>query len=236
MRHFAIVVLSAMLPFCLLNLATRSAHADDVDGTPGPAPVLVPAPPPGAVLVPIQEEPKLKQYVIEVNPLALSIDRYSIQGEYLPAVHHALTINPFYTDATISATADGETADLGSVKGGGVELGYRYYTGVKGPNGFFVGPSLLFGRYKESVTNTDINGQGQTTNTTEADSFTSVGGAIDIGGQGVVGPGIVIGGGFGLQYTKNSKATNTDNFNVTSAIIAGGGVRPRFLFTVGYAF
>jgi hypothetical protein len=235
MRHFAVVVLSAMLPFSLLNLATRSAHAadDDAADAPGPAPVLVPAPPPGAVLVPLREEPPLKQWAIELNPLATAIDRYSIQGEYLPAVHHALTLNPFYTSATITASVNGETDDLGSVKGGGAELGYRYYTGVKGPNGFFVGPSLLFARYRESVTVVDSQGNASVA----ADSFTSIGGAIDIGGQGVVGPGIVVGGGFGLQYTTNSKTVaNTDNFNLTSALIAGGGVRPRFLFTIGYAF
>jgi len=39
-----------------------------------------------------------------------------------------------------------------------------------------------------------------------------------------------------LQYTKTSKDINTDNLNLASAIVAGGGVRPRFLFSVGYAF
>ena len=76
----------------------------------------------------------------------------------------------------------------------------------------------------------------QSLNGASSDSFTSVGGAIDIGGQGVIGPGIVIGGGFGLQWTKTSKSIDTNNLNLASAIIAGGGTRPRFLFTVGYAF
>ncbi len=227
MRKFAVVLVSSLFPFSLLSFATQSALAQDNAAAPAESPVLVPAPPPGAVLVPIQEAPPLKQYVIELNPLATTIGRYSIQAEYLPAVHHAITLNPFYTHATLTVTggnADGSDLDAGSLSGFGGELGYRFYTGVKGPNGFYVGPSAIFASYSQS-----LNGQS-------SDSFTSFGGAIDIGGQGVVGPGIVIGGGFGLQWTKTSKDIDTNNLNLASAVIAGGGTRPRFLFTVGYAF
>jgi hypothetical protein len=229
MRSFARVFVSTLVPFGLLTLVASSAFAQD-DDTPAPAPVLVPVAPPGAVLVPVQEAPVLKQYVIEFNPLATAIGRYSIQGEYLPAVHHAITLNPFYTHAGV--TVNGQ--DEGSVGGFGGELGYRFYTGVKGPNGFFVGPSFLFASYKENG-GLAVDSQGNLTNAGST-SFTSVGGAIDIGGQGVIGPGIVVGGGFGLQWTKTSKSVDTDNLNLASAIIAGGGTRPRFLFTVGYAF
>jgi hypothetical protein len=223
MRKSAVVLLSTLLPLSLLSLNAQNAFAQD-DASAPPAAAPPPGPPPGAVLVPIQEEPELKQYVIEVNPLATAISRYSIQGEYLPAVHHALTLNPFYTHAGITVSDGTTDVNLGSVSGLGGELGYRYYTGRKGPNGFFVGPSFLFASYKRTIDGApDV-------------SFTSVGGAIDIGGQGVIGPGIVIGGGFGLQWTKTSKDTDTNNYNVASAIIAGGGTRPRFLFTVGYAF
>ena len=65
-------------------------------------------------------------------------------------------------------------------------------------------------------------------------SFTTIGGALDIGGQAVIGPGVVIGGGFGLQYTEASKSFA--DLPLTAAILAGGGVRPRFLFSVGYSF
>jgi hypothetical protein len=225
MRKFAVVLVSTLFPCSLLTLATQNALADDTDSAaPDAAPALVPVPPPGAVLVPVQEAPPLKQFAIELNPLATIIGRYSIQGEYLPAVHHALTLNPFYTHAAATATVNGTEVDLGSLSGFGGELGYRFYTGQKGPNGFYVGPSFLMASYSQSYS-------GQS-----SDSFTSIGGAIDFGGQGVVGPGIVIGGGFGLQWTKTSKSIDTDNLNLASAIIARGGTRPRFLFTVGYAF
>jgi hypothetical protein len=226
MRKFVAVLVSTLIPFSLL--ATQTAFAQDADGDAAAQPqAVLPPPPPGAILVPVQEAPPFKQYVIELNPLATFIGRYSIQGEYLPAVHHAITLNPFYTHASITISngnADGSDLNAGSLSGFGGELGYRYYTGVKGPNGFYVGPSFLFSSYSQS-----LDGQS-------SDSFTSVGGAIDIGGQGVVGPGIVVGGGFGLQWTKTSKDIDTNNLNLASAVIAGGGTRPRFLFTIGYAF
>ena len=227
MRKFDLVR-CALVSTSLLALWPASAFAQD-EGEPAQPQATVPPPPPGAVLVPIQQEPgpdDYKHFSIVANPLALTIGRYSVQVEWLPALHHALTLNPFYTHVSAGTlTTNGVDEDLGTFSGGGAELGYRFYSGKKGPNGFFVGPSVLFGDYSQS------GGGGSN------GSFTSVGGAIDIGGQGVVGPGIVIGGGFGLQWTKNSKDYgSTSDLNWASAIVAGGGTRPRFLFTVGYAF
>lgn len=226
MRNLGLVR-AALLSVSMLALWPASAFAQDDAAPPEAAPP--PPPPPGAVLVPIQQPQNpddYKHFAVVLNPLATTIGRYSIQGEWLPAMHHALTLNPYYTHATITV----DNVDEGSLSGFGGELGYRYYTGSKGPNGFFVGPSVLFGSYSQSY-------NGSFAGTNGNSSFTSVGGAIDIGGQGVVGPGIVIGGGFGLQWTKTSKDIgSTDGLNLASAIIAGGGTRPRFLFTVGYAF
>lgn len=53
-------------------------------------------------------------------------------------------------------------------------------------------------------------------------------------GQAVVGPGIVIGGGFGVQYTKATEDFEDQPF--AAAILAGGGFRPRFLLSAGFAF
>lgn len=233
MRKFAVVFVSTLFPFSLLTLATQSALASDPDtdapaDEPAQARAVVPPPPPGAVLVPVQEEPPYKSFAIIANPLAIFIGRYSVQFEYLPALHHALTLNPFYTHAGINING----VDFGTVSGGGAELGYKFYTGRKGPNGFFVGPSILFGTYSQSGGVVDAT-NGTTSPST---SFINYGGAIDLGGQAVVGPGIVIGGGFGLQWTKNNKALNTKDFNTAANIVAGGGTWPRFLFTLGYAF
>jgi len=224
MRSFAVVLVSTLFPFSLLNLATQNALADESDAE-APPPAAAPAPPPGAVLVPIQEaEQPFKQWAIIANPLGIFMGRYSLQAEYLPALHHAITLNPFYNHTPIKVTSNGTEQDLGSLSGFGAELGYKFYSGKKGPNGFFVSPSFLFASYSSTMTGEPNK------------SFTSMGGAIDIGGQGVIGDGFIIGGGFGLQWTKTSEDINTENLNVASAVIAGGGTRPRFLFTIGYAF
>jgi len=231
MRSFAVVLISTLLPFSLFSLATQSAAADEPDAQAAPAAEAAPAaatpaaaPSGGLVLVPIQEAPEPKHIAIVLNPIGLFVGRYSITGEYLPALHHAITLTPFYTHAPVKLTVEGQEFDAGSLYGGGAELGYKFYTGLKGPNGFFVSPSFLFGSYTQSLEGT------------KSDSFTSFGGAVDVGGQAVIGSGFVIGGGFGMQWTKTSKEIDIENLNFASAIIAGGGLRPRFLFTVGYAF
>lgn len=177
-----------------------------------------------------REEP-LKALAIEFNPLALTIGRLSANVEYLPAPHHALVVNPYYVSVNADVTVtdfEGERVTYeDNFSGGGAELGYRMYTGSRGPNGFFVGPSFLFGAYNSSDSDfTDTEGR----------SFTSYGFAVDIGGQGVIGPGIVVGGGFGLQYTKVSGDTPGLDLPLAAEILVGGGVRPRFLLSVGYAF
>jgi hypothetical protein len=227
MRRSAVVLISTLFPFSLLSLATQSAFAADEPDAEAPPAAEAPAqPPPGAVLVPIDDaaQQPYKQFAIIANPLGVFLGRYSIEAEYLPALHHAITLNPFYDHTPVKATVNGVETDLGSLNGFGAELGYKFYTGKKGPNGFFVGPSFLFASYKSSMSGYPDK------------SFTSVGGAIDIGGQAVIGDGFVIGGGFGLQWTKTSEEIDTENLNLASAVIAGGGTRPRFLFTIGYAF
>jgi hypothetical protein len=171
----------------------------------------------------VDDDADMKRFAIAANPLGIAIGRYSIQGEYLLARHHAVTLNPFFAYAPVEING----VDGGSLTGFGGELGYRFYSG-KGPTGFFAGPSFIFASYSQSAPSNVPNAS--------SDSFTAVGGAVDIGGQAVVGPGIVLGGGFGLQYTANSKDIATENLNLASAVIAGGGVRPRFLLTLGYAF
>lgn len=224
MRRFAVVLVSTLFPFSLLSLATQSALAaePEADAPAADAPAADAAPAPA--LVPLEDAAgEFRQFAILANPLALSIGRYSVQVEYLPALHHAIVLNPVYTHAPVKYTANGQEIDAGSLNGFGGEIGYKFYTGKKGPNGFYVGPSFLFASYSSSLTGTPNK------------SFTSIGGALDVGGQAVLG-GFTIGGGFGLQVTKTSEEIDTENFNFAASIIAGGGWRPRALFTIGYAF
>jgi hypothetical protein len=176
----------------------------------------------------VDDDADMKRFAIAANPLGIAIGRYSIQGEYMLARHHAVTANPFFAYAPVTATVNGQEADLGSLTGFGGELGYRFYSGSKGMTGFYAGPSFIFASYTQSAPSNVPNAS--------SDSFTAIGGAVDIGGQAVIGSGFVLGGGFGLQYTANSKDINTDNLNLASAVIAGGGIRPRFLLSAGYAF
>jgi hypothetical protein len=228
MRKVPAILLGATLALSLAHARVASAAEDDApaaDAAAAPAPVA--APPPAAP-PPASEEAEMRHAAIIFNPLAVFIGRYSIQGEYLPAMHHALTLNPFYTSVDGGST---NGISLGKFSGFGGELGYKFYTGSKGPNGFFIGPSLLFASYKQTGACLGL------TNCANApsSSFTSLGFALDFGGQGVIG-GFVIGGGFGIQSTHNSINIATDSLSFGSAIIAGGGLRPRFLLTVGYAF
>jgi hypothetical protein len=172
-------------------------------------------------------KPSFKSFALEANPLAAAIGRYSIQGEWLPAVHHAIVLNPHFdrVNANVSESIGGGSASFSEgFTGFGSELGYRFYTGEKGPNGFYVGPSLLVAHYSTSA-----GGQSGA-------SFSSIGAAVDAGGQWVIGPGVVVGFGVGLQYSSVSQDASTNGLPLAAAVIAGSGFRPRALLTVGYAF
>ena len=240
MRRLHSLSVSFAVLSAFLVLTSREARAD---GTPSQPPNQPPKGTPTSTTTTTSAEPpstlpadadrvkrkhdddELKNISLTANPLGLLIGRYSIQGEFLPAPHHAITLNPFF--AHVPLTVNG--IDLGSLNGFGGELGYKFYSSSNGPAGFYVAPSFLFGSYSQSDT-VGLNGT-----TVAGHSFTSIGGAIDIGGQAVVGPGVVIGGGFGLQYTKTSESI-TGDLNWSSNAVAGGGLRPRFLLSVGYAF
>jgi hypothetical protein len=218
-RLLSVLVSSAVFSFGLLAVTAGDARADEPTTQPAGAAAS------GEKPQPKDDAEDIKHISLELNPLGVAIGRYSIQGEYMLAKHHAVTLNPFFNHTPVTYTVNGKDIDGGSLNGFGGEAGYRFYTGSRGANGFFVGPSFLFGAYSA-----DAPGGAQST------SFTSVGGALDLGGQAIIGPGVVIGAGAGLQYTKTSKDLNTDNLNAAPSAIAGGGFRPRFLLAVGYSF
>ena len=43
----------------------------------------------------------------------------------------------------MTVTSNGKEVDAGSLNGFGGELGYRWYSSSKRPEGFYVGPSLV---------------------------------------------------------------------------------------------
>jgi hypothetical protein len=177
-------------------------------------------------------EPAPKQFAITTNPLNLIINRYGLNFEYQPTLHHGLIVSPHYDSVSFDATSvlsvNGTTESIGyrnSYSGFGAEIGYRFYSGYRGFNGFFAGPSLLLATYKTSG-----NTEGGNVNS----SFSSIGWAWEVGGQAQLGGGFIIGGGGGMQYTKVSK--KMEDLPWAAAIIAGGGWRPRVLLNLGYAF
>ena len=171
-----------------------------------------------------------KSLSLTANPLAIIVARGSLNVEYLPAVHHAIALTP-YVDAEIGPWClfscsgsepnirDGET---------GVELGYRFYGGHKGANGFYVGPSLILG-YNIS--------------------FPSlvVGGAIDIGAQHIFDNGFTIGAGGGFMFrhsvdkgsasnpSSGGSSENSDNDHQVNTRTASDFGMFRVLFTIGYS-
>lgn len=230
MRIASFLLSSAM--FSAFSMAVFAGEAHAQDNAPGAAPPAITQAPATRERPNVEDtDDDYKHFTVGLNPLGVAIGRYSLQGEYLPAKHHAITLNPFFAHAPVTVTVNGQDVDAGSLNGFGGELGYRFYTGSKGSNGFFIGPSFLFASYSQSAPSGTNTGASSS-----SDSFTSVGGALDIGGQAIIGPGIVVGGGFGLQYTSTSQDIDTENLNLASAVIAGGGIRPRFLMTVAYAF
>ncbi len=221
--------LSVVLSLGLLAFTASEARADEPGARGASSSAAAPAA--GEQPAPKDEAEDVKHIALELNPLGFAIGRYSLQGEYLLARHHAITLTPFFAHASVKSTVNGVDIDGGSLSGFGGELGYRFYTGNKGANGFFIGPSVLFASYSASAPT------GVTAAAASSDSsFTSLGGAVDLGGQLLIGPGVVLGLGAGVQYTTTTKDVDTTNLNFASAALAGHGVRPRFLLAVGYSF
>lgn len=159
---------------------------------------------------------------VEWNPLGIFVGgRLSFQGEIVPSEHHALELSANFVHTT-SDVAIGNSATIQQTfTGAGGEVGYRYYTGRRGPNGFFVGPSFIAGLYNASLPQNE-------------QSFSNIGIAVDVGLQKIFFEHLVVGGGVGLQWTTVSH--DFADLPTNASIIAGGGLKPRLLLALGYAF
>jgi hypothetical protein len=94
------------------------------------------------------------------------IGTFGANFEYLRARHHAVVVSLFYHKT--NWTEGGI-----DMNGAGIEAGYRYYTGSKGANGLFVGPSLVV------VKRLDLIEQGRPDDPIGTLSY---GVALDVGG------------------------------------------------------
>jgi hypothetical protein len=166
---------------------------------------------------------RLRHFAVNGNPLALMIGRFSGDLQWLPVGTHALVLSPWalYSDSTVTPLAAGDTR---TQTGFGSELGYRYYTGSRGANGFFLGGGAIAGYTNATAGFATKNYVSSQTVYEPAESFVFLGGFVDVGVQGILDSGLLVGGGLGLQMTKQLASS------------ASLDVEPRLLFTLGYAF
>jgi hypothetical protein len=168
------------------------------------------------------ERGKYNPFSIELNPLGFVVGgRASINLEYAPVTHHALVLSPHFVNTTSEIAVSEDRMNTQTFTGGGAELGYRYYSGTRGINGIFVGPSIIGGYF-----NANLPG-GNT-------GFTNVGLAVDVGYQEVFFDHLVLGAGIGAEYLRVSERFG--DLPAAPSAIATTGLKPRLLAQAGYAF
>jgi hypothetical protein len=173
----------------------------------------------------LDEGVPFKSVAIEGNPLGLIIGRYSADLEYLPAPHHALHFTPVGYFA-LPGVAD-------EITGFGVEVGYRWYSGLNGPHGFYLGASFV------ALSLQYIHGAlpGVPLDSPEDTPYVQLGGAIDAGYQIVILGNLAAGIGVGAQYTVDTTPPTWEYQNhALHDLLYGQGLRPRILLSVGAAF
>lgn len=203
---------------CFANVASAQ------DAAPGGAPAASAAPAPAAPAGrdkhrgdDDEDEEELKHFALTINPLSLILTRVGINVEYMLAKHHGLILNPYFQSISV-----GDAPLKTTYTNFGAELGYRFYTGSRGANGFFVGPFAMF-------MSSSVKAE---TGTTSAESSISIyGGGLDLGGQHVFRNGFTIGAGAGVMYLTASETNAKD-----STFFKVSGVLPRVLFTLGWSF
>jgi hypothetical protein len=173
----------------------------------------------------IPEGEPMKTAAIEANPLGLAIGLFSANLEYVFRPHSAVVLSPHYYFA-VPGVSD-------QLTGGGVELGYRYYTGLYGPHGFFLGGSLTYGAYRYvhrvpfDTTGLDLP---------DDTSYDALGGAVDAGYQILLHEHIVVGAGAGLMYRYFDAQPTFETYqHGLHELLYGSGLRPRVLLSFGGA-
>jgi hypothetical protein len=213
--------------------------------TPVAAAASEPPPPPADTPVDVvihDARPPTRMVSVEWNPLSLIIGKLSanvlVNLDVLRAIaglppskaidHSVIVVAPFYISTTTWPiyTFDDQGASTQlpqqSFSGFGGELGYRYYTGIGGPRGFFAGPSLILGA---------MNAKAQNGSSTD---YLDIGGALDIGYELLVMDSVALTLGVGAQYTAPDKSIPNQQF--PADFYANAKVAPRALASIGWAF
>jgi hypothetical protein len=207
---------------------------------PAPPPPPPPPPPPASkieltnkdkVLVPHAEAPR--RLSIELNPLSIAGGRYGLNVEVAPFVHHVLvgsayyqTFQPYVLERLMPKAVDSSHGAPAKVGG---EVGYRFYSGRRGANGFFIGASgvlmpLVLPRMTAEYK-------------AEPASFYAYGGALDVGIQGITDSGFTIGAGVGAMYLAyNAPESAKLPANVPPIKSYEPHFLPRVLLAAGWSF
>ncbi len=158
---------------------------------------------------------------LEWNPLGLLLGgRISAQIEWAPITHHAIVVNPYYVHTESDVAIAPDVTVRQTFTGGGGELGYRYYTGHRGMNGVFIGPSVIGGGYSGALPN-------------GSQAFWNFGLAADVGLQTILADHVVLGAGVGVEWLYVSH--DFRDLPTAPYEIATTGVKPRFLLSIGGA-
>jgi hypothetical protein len=161
-------------------------------------------------------------FALELNPLGLFVGgRLSFTAEYAPVTHNSITFSPYFVHTSSEVATSGSSTASQAFTGVGGELGYRYYTGHRGPNGIFIGPSLIAGVYNAGLPSGN-------------QAFTNIGIAADVGVQDVFWNHLIVGGGIGIEYLQVSH--DFGDLPTGPSTIASSGLKPRLLLSAGYGF
>ena len=226
-RHASIVAYAAVALVAVVATVARPALGEPRRELAQPTRDVAPEP---VVDVAVHEAPPPRRHLaIAWNPLALlTIGKLSADVVVAPVAHHALVLSPFYASTTTAPIAVFDDAGNGTqlpaqrFRGYGGELGYRYYAGDGGLRGLFVGPSLIVGTFDATA------GNG------EKSSFLDIGVAADVGYQALVADRVALAIGAGAQYVATSKSLPEQQ--LPARLYANSGLRPRLLFSMGWAF
>jgi hypothetical protein len=162
------------------------------------------------------DEPFPTLVAVELNPLAPIAGRISSTFEVMPDRHHAIVLTPYVhrhnadglllTDPNVSFSHAWAVAYA-------IEAGYRFYSGRRGPHGFYVGPSVVFGsQWNAPGEEGDPHGRS-----------TVFGLVVDVGGQVRAGD-FIIGGGAGAGLSSERACASP----------CTGGLVGRVLFSIGW--
>jgi hypothetical protein len=172
---------------------------------------------------------ELRPLAITGNPLSLLIGRYGGNVEIVAVRHHAMV-----------SSAYAQVFPLGIVRGMmppevrdrvrdppvtvGGELGYRLYSGSRGTEGLYVGPSLVVTPLVYPRLTSDMN--------VELVTFHAPGVALDAGVQHVTGIGLTLGGGIGVEYLAYTLPNDPRRLPVP----VDAHWLPRVLMAAGWSF